>query len=101
MKHHCHWDGCKISVPPKMWGCKKHWFTLPKLLRAKVWTYYVPGQEITKIPSREYLAVVHAIDCWVKNYTAATTEAEKTALRKFSVCSLLLAEGAEKYGVTL
>jgi len=25
-------------VPPKMWGCKKHWFKLPKSLRDKIWS---------------------------------------------------------------
>ena len=36
-----------------MWGCRPHWYKLPKTLRAKVWATYVPGQEITKTPSAE------------------------------------------------
>lgn len=63
--HTCHWPGCKRQVPPKMWGCKSHWFTLPKKLRDRIWASYVPGQEITKTPSREYVAAAHAVQEWI------------------------------------
>lgn len=49
-----------------MWGCKTHWFRLPKRLRDAVWRTYVPGQEITKTPSREYLAVVREVRLWIE-----------------------------------
>src|SRR3546814_12786916 len=55
-KHTCHWPGCGQIVPPAMWGCKKHWFTLPKDIRDGIWRTYKPGQEISKSPSAEYLA---------------------------------------------
>lgn len=55
MTHHCHWPGCEVVVPPKLWGCKVHWFMLPATLRRKIWATYVPGQEITKTPSPEYV----------------------------------------------
>lgn len=43
--------------------CRRHWFILPKSLRDKVWKEYVPGQEIKKNPTKEYLEVMReAID---------------------------------------
>jgi hypothetical protein len=66
MSHHCHWPTCKREVPPAMWGCKPHWFRLPKYLRDKVWAAYVPGQEITKTPSRQYIDVAHEVQDWIK-----------------------------------
>ncbi|MGH8572085.1 MAG: hypothetical protein ACREX8_05860, partial [Gammaproteobacteria bacterium] len=49
--HTCHWPGCGKPVPPAMWGCREHWFRLPKLLRDEIWATYRPGQEIDKEPS--------------------------------------------------
>lgn len=66
MSHTCHWPGCSIEVPPKLWGCKKHWFMLPKYLRDKVWLAYKPGQEITKTPSKEYIEVALEVQEWVR-----------------------------------
>ncbi len=63
-KHECHWPTCKTEVPPAMWGCKKHWFKLPKRLRNRVWATYKPGQEITKTPSQDYLNVIHDVQIW-------------------------------------
>ena len=64
MTHLCHHPGCRVAVPPKMWGCRKHWFRLPKHLRDKIWATYVPGQEIRKDPSPEYLAVADEVQRW-------------------------------------
>lgn len=63
--HTCHWPGCTRVVPPAMWGCTTHWYTLPKDLRRKVWTAYVPGQEVTKTPSREYIEVAKEVQAWI------------------------------------
>lgn len=38
-----------------MWGCKKHWFMVPKIIRDRVWKHYRPGQENDKQPNAEYL----------------------------------------------
>jgi len=62
--HKCHFPTCKIEVPPKMWGCKTHWYKLPKRLRDAIWATYVPGQEIRKDPSSEYLAVADEVQQW-------------------------------------
>jgi hypothetical protein len=64
-RHTCHWPGCTKAVPPAMWGCKPHWFKLPKPLRDAVWNAYVPGQEISKTPSAKYLAVAALVQGWI------------------------------------
>lgn len=66
MKHACHWPGCARVVPPRMWGCRDHWFALPKALRDRIWATYVPGQEITKTPSADYLAAAQDVQDWIK-----------------------------------
>ena len=65
MTHHCHWPGCPRVVPPKMWGCREHWFRLPKPLRDRIWATYVPGQEITKTPTAAYLAAATDVQKWI------------------------------------
>lgn len=64
-RHACHWPGCEKAVPPAMWGCKSHWFALPARLRARVWATYEPGQEISKTPSADYLAVAREVQDWI------------------------------------
>lgn len=66
--HTCHWPGCTQNVPPRMWGCRQHWFTLPGELRSRIWAAYVPGQEITKTPSEAYLAVAREADVYARDY---------------------------------
>lgn len=64
-QHTCHWPGCNKQVPPAMWGCKRHWFMLPALLRAKIWRSYRPGQEVTMDPSPEYLKIANEVQKWI------------------------------------
>ncbi len=64
--HECHWPDCGKQVPPAMWGCKTHWFKLPKALRDKVWDAYIPGQEKRMDPSDEYLTVAREVQVWIK-----------------------------------
>lgn len=64
-RHHCHWTGCDRQVPPAMWGCRKHWYALPKALRDRIWRAYRPGQEADQRPSREYLAVAREAQAWI------------------------------------
>lgn len=66
--HHCHWPGCKKIVPPSMWGCREHWYRLPKTLRDEIWRTYVPGQEITKRPSAAYLAAATSVQLWISEH---------------------------------
>lgn len=72
MSHTCHWPNCNVPIPPAMWGCKRHWFTLPKALRDRIWATYKPGQEITKTPSTEYLAAADAVQAWIRDYLKPT-----------------------------
>lgn len=72
--HHCHggMPGCKGTCAPAAWGCRGCWYKLPKYLRDKVWAAYRPGQEATKTPSREYLAVAGEVQEWIaQNYPEA------------------------------
>lgn len=66
MTHHCHWPTCDREVPPELWGCKTHWFMLPRYLRSKIWKHYRPGQEITKTPSIEYIAAAKEVQEWIQ-----------------------------------
>lgn len=68
--HTCHWAGCERQVPPAMWGCKPHWFALPKNLRDRIWATYKPGQEISMTPSEAYLAAAHAVQDWITEHEA-------------------------------
>lgn len=70
-QHHCHWPGCPKLCPPAMWGCREHWFKLPKWLRDKVWAAYRPGQEKDMRPSREYLAVAEEVQQWINEHGGA------------------------------
>lgn len=63
--HHCHWPGCDKQVPPAMWGCKAHWFRLPRALRNKIWATYQPGQETDMTPSESYLAAAREVQEWI------------------------------------
>lgn len=58
MPHFCHALRCNQQVPPKLLMCRRHWFMVPRAIQAKVWKHYRPGQEIDKMPSREYLEVM-------------------------------------------
>lgn len=65
MSHHCHWPTCNTLVPAKLWGCKRHWFKLPKQMRSDIWVTYVPGQEIRKDPSPEYVQIATEVQEWI------------------------------------
>lgn len=63
--HHCHWPGCDKQVPPALWGCRPHWFSLPINLRNAIWRSYVPGQEVKATPSAAYVAAARAVQDWI------------------------------------
>lgn len=63
--HNCHWPGCKYPVPPAMWGCRNHWYKLPKALRDKIWNTYRIGQEWDGTPSDEYMEVMKEVGKWI------------------------------------
>ena len=55
MAHTCHATGCDREVPVAMWGCRRHWGMVPKVIRDRVWRNYRRGQEDDWRPSRDYL----------------------------------------------
>lgn len=62
-KHTCHARGCHVCTPPKLLFCRRHWAMVPHAIQRAVWAHYVPGQEIRKDPTPEYLEVMRdAID---------------------------------------
>lgn len=67
-RHVCHWPGCEVQVPPAMWGCKTHWFKLPKRLRDRIWHTYEAGQEERLDPSPEYLEAAKLAQRWIDSY---------------------------------
>lgn len=76
MKHLCHAEACKTEVPPRLLMCRTHWYYLPKKDRDLVWDLYVPGQEVFKNPTMEYLAhVAYCIDVVAKKEGRRTVPA--------------------------
>lgn len=64
-RHACHWPGCGEQVPPAKWGCRSHWFKLPKELRDEIWRSYRPGQELDRRPSRAYVEAARRVQDWI------------------------------------
>jgi hypothetical protein len=58
--HRCHARKCRTCVPPRMLMCTMHWKMVPYALQQAVWDAYVPGQEVRKDPSPEYLLAARA-----------------------------------------
>lgn len=71
-RHECHWPGCNKQVPPALWGCRYHWFRLPKRLRDRIWQTYRIGQETNMTPSREYLEVAREVEQWAREHRDPT-----------------------------
>lgn len=69
-RHHCHWPGCERAVPPAMWGCRGHWFTLPAEKRNRIWQTYKPGQEVNGTPSAAYLDAARDVQEWIAQHLA-------------------------------
>lgn len=61
--HHCHARNCKVSIPPRLLMCPKHWRMVPRRIQNNVNRNYRRGQEIDKNPTMEYMgAAKDAID---------------------------------------
>ncbi len=72
--HECHWPDCTEQVKPAVWGCRKHWFMLPKELRDEIWRAYRPGQEGDQRPSRAYLDAARKVQAWIAARTTSKAE---------------------------
>lgn len=68
--HGCHWPGCEAQCAPAAWGCRRHWYMVPRRLRNKIWAAYRPAQEISKTPSRRYVEAANEVQAWIRNYLA-------------------------------
>jgi len=82
MAHKCHWPGCEVEVPPAMWGCKPHWFSLPKRLRDLIWANYRRGQEVTKTPSAGYIDAAKQVQDWIQSRIASQRGYDARVSRK-------------------
>ena len=40
----CEWPGCGVTAKRGRLMCYRHWVSLPKQLRARIWEHYRPGQ---------------------------------------------------------
>ena len=65
--HHCHATGCNVNIPPEMFMCKRHWFSLPKRFRAWIWDTYRPGQCDDWNISKEYSEAAKACVIYIAN----------------------------------
>lgn len=60
MGHSCHATACRVGVPPEMFMCKRHWFSVPKRLRDEIWRTYRDGQCDDMSPSVDYCRAAKA-----------------------------------------
>lgn len=58
--HTCHAIDCGKEVPPEMLMCGRHWFTVPKFLRDRVWATYRDGQCDSFDPTNAYCEAAKA-----------------------------------------
>ncbi|QOR55206.1 MAG: hypothetical protein SHS37scaffold296_23 [Burkholderiales phage 68_11] len=79
-QHQCHWPGCERQVPPAMWGCRPHWYTLPAELRNRIWSTFRPGQEVKGTPSTAYVEAARAVQEWIAQHQAAHAVPQRSLL---------------------
>ena len=60
MAHHCHATACRVEVPPEMFMCKRHWFSLPRSMRNRIWSTYRVGPCDDMNPSDAYCEAAKA-----------------------------------------
>lgn len=73
--HRCPWPGCPAQVGPDLWGCKAHWFRVPRELRMRLWRAYTRGQSVATA-SQEYLDAAAAINAWIAGHVAQASNAQ-------------------------
>ena len=60
-----------------MWGCRDHWYKLPREIRDAIWSAYQPGQERTGRPSVSYIDAARAAQEWIRKKLAAEDSARR------------------------
>jgi hypothetical protein len=58
-----------------MWGCRPHWYRLPKSIRDRIWATYRPGQEDDLRISREYVEADRLAQAFAEGYEAEKAQA--------------------------
>jgi hypothetical protein len=69
--HACPWPDCGRTVPNELWGCRPHWYALPKPIRQRIWSSYRRGQENDGKISRQYLDAILEAQRWIAEFLAA------------------------------
>lgn len=59
--HICGWPECRRPVPLNEWGCKGHWFALPKEIRDEIWQGYRSAGKL----SPEWIAANEKALAWI------------------------------------
>jgi hypothetical protein len=81
MRHECHAAKCRKPVAEKLLFCPRHWRKLSRRMKAEIWRTYVPGQEVTKTPTLEYLVVQQLAVAEVADKEGLFEEAEHARTR--------------------
>lgn len=64
-KRPCRHPTCTRVVPAQMWGCRDHWFALPRYIRDAISAAYRRGQEFSE-PSLAYRQADQAAQDWIR-----------------------------------
>jgi hypothetical protein len=64
--HKCNWPNCEKEVPSELWGCKKHWYMLPHVLRNKVVSSETTGN--LGMACVSYASAAEEIQGWIERY---------------------------------
>ncbi len=67
MKHSCMWPRCNEQVSAALWGCRRHWFALPKEIRDRIYAAYRVGQTHLTM-SEEYRDALVVAERWALAY---------------------------------
>lgn len=62
--HNCPWPGCSQRVPRHLWGCKAHWYRVPRELRNQCTSAWRSGS------LGEHMEALEAIDDWLEGSPA-------------------------------
>lgn len=74
----CAWPGCGVTAKRGRLMCYRHWVSLPKQLRARIWEHYRPGQNALTC-SPEYREALRDVLAYARRVNA---EAEQDADRQ-------------------
>jgi hypothetical protein len=63
--HRCSWPGCERVVPRSMWGCRAHWYALPRDIRVAIGRAYRHGLDTDSHPTRTYVDAYRTALAWI------------------------------------